>query len=159
MREVKLARLSLEVTETRVVPKGGQGDLIIELGWHKEPVECVWLIANDMAGNVHTVLELSRGNHNAVDVDVAWALTVALTTGASAFSVVHNHPTLSVLPSMSDVNMTRTLLEAANMVGLLLEDHVIVSPKGDQFSFRETGYIGGAERVSTRAAAPRRKKG
>ena len=89
--------------EELLLPNGGQADIAKLFELHLEPVECFWIVGNDMVGNVHTIVEVARGNHHSVEVDIASTLTAVLATGASAFSVIHNHPTMSVLPSPEDL--------------------------------------------------------
>jgi len=63
-----------------------------------------------------------------VDRVVVWprkVLEVALQCGASAFIVVHNHPSGDPSPSPQDLLLTRKLLEAAESLGVRFIDHLI----------------------------------
>jgi hypothetical protein len=65
-------------------------------------------------------------------------------------------------PSISDWNLTQMVMTAANTCGLVLEEHLIVTPTGDFFSFKDAGYIapfkiGGAP-LKTKAASTRRPR-
>jgi DNA repair protein RadC len=64
----------------------------------------------------------------------------ALELGASAIIIVHNHPSGDPTPSRADIDMTREVREAAEKLGILLHDHVIVS-KGGHTSFKSLGLI------------------
>jgi len=139
------------------MPGQGQADIAKAFQLHLEPVECFWIIGNDLAGNVHTIVEVARGSHWTVNVDIAASMTAVLATGASAFSVVHNHPTRDVTPSAEDRDLTNAIMEAANTVGLLFEDHVIVEPGGKSFSFRQAGLINGVTRPQNKAATRRKR--
>jgi DNA repair protein RadC len=152
------ARLHLEITGNETLPIGGLADLVKRYKLHTQPQECFWIIGNDAAGNVHTILEVARGRQDAVEVDIPSALTAVLMTGAPAFSIAHNHPTKSVLPSMADLNLTHNFMDAANVLGLLFEDHVIVDPTGDSLSFRAAGYINGKTRAPAKAASRKGKR-
>lgn len=56
------------------------------------------------------------------------------------FMVMHNHPSGDPVPSDADRAMTRTLIEAAERIGVQLIDHVVTN--GESFySFRENGVI------------------
>jgi DNA repair protein RadC len=64
----------------------------------------------------------------------------ALELGASALIVVHNHPSGDPTPSAADVEMTEALAAAANKLGLVLHDHVIVGRTGHA-SFKSLGLL------------------
>ncbi len=64
----------------------------------------------------------------------------ALELNASAFIMVHNHPSGDPRPSRADIDMTRKVKDAAAAVGITLHDHVIVS-RGGHASFRGDGLI------------------
>lgn len=57
---------------------------------------------------------------------------------AAAIVLVHNHPSGSCEPSEDDINLTRRCIEAGNVLGIKLVDHVIVSDT-DYKSLRFSG--------------------
>jgi DNA repair protein RadC len=63
---------------------------------------------------------------------------------ASAIIVAHNHPSGRLAPSEQDLEVTRTLSEAGEVMGINLLDHLIFSKKG-YFSFRKEGCFPEAE--------------
>lgn len=71
----------------------------------------------------------------------------AILAGAAAVIVSHNHPSGDPAPSSADVTVTRTLRDAARILGIDLLDHVIVGDKAADptglgyYSFREAGVI------------------
>lgn len=64
----------------------------------------------------------------------------ALELNASALILVHNHPSGDPTPSDSDVAMTYRIRDAAEALGLVLHDHLIVG-KSTELSFRSAGYL------------------
>lgn len=54
----------------------------------------------------------------------------AIEIGASALIVVHNHPSGDPTPSPADLETTRRLAGAADLMGLKLHDHLIVARSG-----------------------------
>jgi DNA repair protein RadC len=56
-------------------------------------------------------------------------LRAALREAASAFLLVHNHPSGDPSPSDEDVAFTRAVAEGAGTVGTPLLDHVIVAKR------------------------------
>lgn len=64
----------------------------------------------------------------------------ALELNASALILVHNHPSGDPSPSQSDIDMTYAIRAAAEVLGLVIHDHLIVG-KARQLSFRAEGYL------------------
>lgn len=64
----------------------------------------------------------------------------ALEQSASALILVHNHPSGDATPSQSDIDMTRRVAAALEVLDIRLHDHVIVSREAD-FSFRAQGLL------------------
>jgi DNA repair protein RadC len=67
----------------------------------------------------------------------------AITDGASAVVIVHNHPSGDVTPSREDLEATRTLIEAGKVIGITVFDHVVIGRDRDgtpaYLSLRERG--------------------
>jgi DNA repair protein RadC len=74
-------------------------------------------------------------------------LRPAILASAAAIVVVHNHPSGDPAPSSADVQLTRQLREACQMMDIPLLDHVIIGeaeadPTGvGHYSFRQVGLI------------------
>lgn len=54
----------------------------------------------------------------------------AIEQGAIAVLIAHNHPSGSLEPTEADIMTTRQLVEAGNVLGVELIDHLIVTSKG-----------------------------
>ena len=64
----------------------------------------------------------------------------ALSDRASTIIVAHNHPTGSLEPSATDVEVTGQLKSAGSVVGIALLDHIIFN-RSEYFSFLESGRL------------------
>jgi len=64
----------------------------------------------------------------------------ALQLGASSLIMVHNHPSGDPTPSQADIEMTREVQAAAEILGIALHDHVVIGRKGHA-SFKTLGLI------------------
>ncbi|RZM77777.1 RadC family protein [Leptolyngbya iicbica] len=64
----------------------------------------------------------------------------ALRGNAARIIVAHNHPSGSLSPSRDDITLTRQLLQAANIMGIPLLDHLILGG-GDFRSLRQTTML------------------
>jgi len=50
----------------------------------------------------------------------------ALELNSSAIILVHNHPSGDITPSRADIEMTKTIIEAAAPMGIVIHDHIII---------------------------------
>ncbi|MBX9661317.1 MAG: DNA repair protein RadC [Nitrospiraceae bacterium] len=64
----------------------------------------------------------------------------ALTDRASGIIVAHNHPAGSLDPSPSDMDATKQIKEAGEIIGIEVLDHIIFNRKG-YYSFLESGRL------------------
>lgn len=67
-------------------------------------------------------------------------LAPALRLPAAAIVLVHNHPSGDTTPSREDLEVTRQLVAAAQLLGLELLDHLVVS-RSRCSSLRELGHL------------------
>lgn len=64
----------------------------------------------------------------------------AVNVSASSIICIHNHPSGNVMPSKNDIEITNKLVEAGNMLGIKIIDHIIIGNK-KYYSFFENGDI------------------
>ncbi len=65
----------------------------------------------------------------------------AIRESAAAVIFIHNHPSGDTKPSQEDILLTRRLVQAGEILGVQVLDHIIIGD-GSHFSFRENGLIG-----------------
>ncbi len=65
----------------------------------------------------------------------------AIRESAAAVIFVHNHPSGDTRPSQEDILLTKRLIQAGEVLGIQVLDHIIVGD-GSHFSFRDNGMIG-----------------
>lgn len=84
--------------------------------------------------------EQARGTVDHVPVYPREVVKRALEINASALILVHNHPSGDPSPSAADIDMTHRIRSAAEALGLVLHDHLIIG-KSRELSFRSEGYL------------------
>ncbi|HTB71772.1 MAG TPA: DNA repair protein RadC [Polyangiaceae bacterium] len=89
--------------------------------------EELWLLALDGHHGLRSARRVASGGIHGLHVAARDPLRVALREGASAFVLVHNHPSGDPAPSPEDVAFTRTVERAAGVVGIPLLDHVVIA--------------------------------
>jgi len=83
---------------------------------------------------------VSIGSLNTTRTHPREVLQPAIVNCALAFILVHNHPSGSLDPSRDDVEFTRTMARAGDLMGISLYDHIIVSRRGF-VSLKERGLL------------------
>jgi DNA repair protein RadC len=84
--------------------------------------------------------EQAKGTVDHVPVYPREVVKRALELNASALILVHNHPSGDPTPSGADHAMTAQIKDAAEVLGLVLHDHLIIG-KSRELSFRAEGYL------------------
>jgi len=96
--------------------------------------EELWLLALDGHHGLRAARRVASGGIHGLHVAARDPIRVALREAASAFVLVHNHPSGDPTPSEEDIQFTRAVADAAAVVGVPLLDHVIVAR-------RQTGQV------------------
>jgi DNA repair protein RadC len=89
--------------------------------------EELWLLALDGHHGLRAARRVASGGIHGLHVAARDPIRVALREAASAFILVHNHPSGDPAPSDEDVSFTRAVADAAAIVGTPLLDHAIVA--------------------------------
>ena len=89
---------------------------------------------------------ISQGTLDTILVHPREVFKTAISAGASAVVLVHNHPSGDPTPSEADVKVTRDLVRAGQLLKIEVLDHVILGRRAherpkDYASLRELGYV------------------
>lgn len=83
---------------------------------------------------------ITEGTPTQATVYTRRILEEALLVSAAAIVLVHNHPSGNPEPSFGDDETTRDLMQACQLMGLILLDHVIVG-ESDHHSYADYGRL------------------
>lgn len=87
-------------------------------------------------------LKLSQGGINSSVIDIKLILVTAIKCGASSIMLSHNHPSGQLLASINDIDSTKRLKMACEILDITLLDHIIVNDTLDNyFSFADDGRL------------------
>ncbi len=88
-------------------------------------------------------MELSKGGLETNVVDVREVIRETSKEGAASIILVHNHPSGEPDPSGEDISITKRIVEACNLIGVRVLDHIILGKDRDNYtSFLEKGLLG-----------------
>jgi len=104
------------------------------------PHEEFWVLYLNNSNKILAKTQLSIGGMTSAIVDVRIVLKQALEHSATAIILVHNHPSGSLKPSVSDKELTQKFIGAAESLDIKVLDHIIVTEK-TYFSFADESLL------------------
>ena len=84
--------------------------------------------------------DISQGSLNASIVHPREVFLEAIKKSANKMILMHNHPSGDPTPSSEDINITKRLIHAGEIIGIEVLDHVIIGD-GVIYSFKENSQI------------------
>lgn len=114
-----------------------------------EPQEVFAVLLLDTKNKVNMVTEISRGTLNESIVHPREVFKAAVLANAAAIICLHNHPSGDLHPSYADIQLTKRLVKAGEVLSITVLDHIIVGGDNDHayYSMREcnSGAFGCSE--------------
>lgn len=105
----------------------------------QETKEYFFTLHLDGKNRIACIDQVSVGSLNQSIVHPREVFKTALLSSAAAILLVHNHPTGDTSPSREDIEITRRLKEAGDILGIKILDHIII---GDSYlSFTGQGLL------------------
>lgn len=102
--------------------------------------EHVYMIAADANCKPIGVFDVTHGCATASMCNSRELLIRALLSGATMVILLHNHPSGDTQPSAKDVQTTNTCVEAFRLIGISMEDHIIIG-RDRYMSFNEQNMM------------------
>ena len=103
--------------------------------------EHFWALALDTKNRLIREVPVSVGSLNASIVHPRELFRAAVRVSAASVVVVHNHPSGDPTPSGADIQLTRRLARAGEVLGIELLDHVVIGDGGEHASLRDLGLM------------------
>jgi DNA repair protein RadC len=129
--------------ERPVVTNPDSAHQLLRENWRQgtlELVESFYVMFLDNSKGVKGLAEISRGGSNATIVEPKMIFAYAIKVAANSILLAHNHPSGNPKPSSADVSLTKRLIEAGNMLGIPVNDHLILTPSS-YTSMRNLGFF------------------
>nr|WP_199001269.1 JAB domain-containing protein [Flavobacterium sp. ASV13] len=116
---------------------------LVLASWDPDKIEfleqCKILLLNP-ALKVLGIYELSSGGITGTVVDIRHIFSAALKANATAFMMIHNHPSGRTIASEADKQITRKVTAAGQLLDIALIDHLIITPES-YYSFADDGVL------------------
>ena len=101
-------------------------------------VEEFWALYLNQNYRLIKKVRIARGGISETSVDVRIIIREAVLSNATILAVCHNHPSGSLTPSKADIELTKGIQRACELMHIHFMDHVIVTD-GHYYSFHEMG--------------------
>jgi DNA repair protein RadC len=98
------------------------------------------IILLDTKNKVIDIITISIGSLNSSIVHPREVFLEAVKKSSASIILLHNHPSGEVQPSREDINITQRLIEAGDIMGIKVLDHIIIGD-GTYLSFKEENII------------------
>ena len=118
-----------------------------------ENIERFYMLALDNSGKLIECVHLQSGTEDSAPFYLKHVLADVVRTGAKSIVLTHNHPNSTPTPSDADINCTLTLMDALQVIGVPLLDHIIMLGSHG-VSIRGFGYITEGEWITQVADHP-----
>lgn len=103
--------------------------------------EHFWALALNTKNQLLRIIEVSVGSLNASIVHPRELFKDAVRLSAASVVVVHNHPSGDPTPSGADIQLTRRLVKAGDVLGIEVLDHVVIGGSGEHASMRDLSLM------------------
>ncbi len=114
--------------------------IIIQKEIGDEDREIFLVLCLNTKNHVIAMHRASIGNVNSAIVHPREVFKAAILNNATTIVVAHNHPSQDTTPSPEDIEVTKRLKDAGDILGIDVLDHIIVS-KDRYVSLQEKGYM------------------
>lgn len=109
-------------------------------------VEAFQVILVNTRRRFMSLVKIADGTLDTILVHPREVFQAAITAGASAIILTHNHPSGDPTPSEADIKVTRDLIRAGQLLKVDVLDHIILGSRDagrerDYVSLRELGYF------------------
>jgi DNA repair protein RadC len=138
--EIGRRRASQEIPEKPTISKSQDAYLILKNHLSDLRTEEFWAIFLNQSNKVIHIAQLTQGGINQAIVDIRILFKTALDHFSTGIIISHNHPSGNLKPSKEDLDITKKIKEAGNMLNIQLLDHLIIT-QNSYLSFSDEGLL------------------
>lgn len=102
--------------------------------------EMMILICLNRKGEPTTLQTISIGTLSSSLVHPREVYKTAILSNAASIIIAHNHPSGSPIPSQEDIEITKRIRQAGELLGIELIDHIIIASNG-HYSMKGRGHL------------------
>ncbi len=142
--EIKLSYATQVKASQRVKISGSRDAYNVLLqNWSSSYIEFIEqfkVLLLNRANKVLGIFEVSSGGCTGTVADPKLIFCSAIKANATGIIMAHNHPSGSLQPSQSDIDLTRRMKEGGKLLEVQVLDHIVLSKEG-YYSFADEGLV------------------
>ncbi|AYM98966.1 RadC family protein [Chryseobacterium sp. 3008163] len=138
--EIGRRRAAQEIPEKPQISSSKDAYQILKLHLADLRTEEFWAVFLNQSNKVIHISQLTQGGINQSIVDIRIVFKTALEHFATGIIISHNHPSGNLKPSAEDINITKKIQEAGNLMKIQLLDHLIIT-QNSYLSFADEGIL------------------
>lgn len=138
-----LVSYSAHIVSEQKISNSRETYSLITNHWNLDTIEMleeVKILLLNKSNKVLGIYDLSKGGMSSSIIDFKIVLSITLKTLASGIIITHNHPSGNLSPSKADIDITKKLKSACNLMDITVLDHLIIS-KDNYYSFADDGLL------------------
>lgn len=142
--EVKISYSSkLSLADRPKVTSSHDAEAILRNHWSEdiELLEEFIILFLTRSNKVKGLFRVSRGGTAGTVVDAKIIFAAAIKAMANSIILAHNHPSGNLQPSQADLDLTRKLRQAGEVLDIGILDHLILAPEGGYYSFADESNL------------------
>jgi len=109
--------------------------------WRKQKQENFLIITLNSVHEIIKIHHISKGLINKTIIHPRECFYPAIKDLAVSVILIHNHPSGSILSSPEDDEITKRMCMTAEILGINVLDHIIISPRNNFYSYRKEGKM------------------
>ena len=138
--EIGKRRLSEEALERKKIRSSEDVFHFLYPDLSDKRYEEFWIILMDRANQVIRKLNVSEGGTSGTVADPKKIFKMALDVNACSLIMAHNHPSNSIKPSQSDIDLTKKMKSAGKLLDIEVLDHLVFG-HDTYYSFADKGMM------------------
>lgn len=91
-----------------------------------EKQEIFKIIILNTKNYITKIIDFAKGKIDSINLNIREILQEVIKQNADRVIIVHNHPSGDATPSRADINFTKNLYKALEVVGIKLIDHIVI---------------------------------
>lgn len=99
-----------------------------------------WIIYLNNANKIQLKMQMSKGGITGTLVDIRLVFKRAIELTATGIVLCHNHPSGTLKPSTSDINLTKKIKNGGDVLDIKILDHVIIT-ENNYYSFADENML------------------
>lgn len=96
----------------------------------------------DTKNNITAIHTVAIGGINSTSAHPREVFKVAILANSTSIIIAHNHPSGDPSPSREDIEYTKNIVSAGDILGIKVLDHIVIGDDEEYISFEERGILG-----------------